>query len=153
MWIFKKIHFHTRYDYICICVSFYCNFFNVVLCMLPYPHCAYNKSCKYVSVSGTVHWSVLFGGIRTQSKCLKKSSLLFSIYGIRHRERLWISEYDYCAQRPAISISNWKKNRMISFSMATTASQPTMTHCYCISILLQFIRIVMCLLNIVNKLI
>lgn len=110
MWIFKKIHFHTRYDYICICVSFYCNFFNVVLCMLPYPHCAYNKSCKYVSVSGTVHWSVLFGGIRTQSKCLKKSSLLFSIYGIRHRERLWISEYDYCAQRPAISISNWIKS-------------------------------------------
>lgn len=115
MWIFKKIHFHTRYDYICICVSFYCNFFNVVLCILPYPHCAYNKSCKYVSVSGTVHWSVLFGGIRTQSKCLKKSSLLFSIYGIRHRERLWISEYDYCAQRPAISISNWKKIEWLVF--------------------------------------
>lgn len=139
-----------------ICVSFYFNFFNVELCTIPYPHCAHNKSCKYVYVCCALYCSVAFEHSQSALKS-RRFCLAYTAYGTREI----VSEYLNMITAPSDQQFQFQiewNRRLVS--VATTASQ-SMTHSYCISIsillffflLLQFIRVVVCLLNIVDKLI
>lgn len=88
-------------------LSFYFNF--VSFCERFHIHIADSKSYKYVKVCVAL-CAVLFGGIRTQSKCLKKSSLCIAYTACgtgRLRVNIWI-----WLLRSATNDFNFKLNKI-----------------------------------------